>query len=233
MNNELKHYGIKGMKWGVRRYQNPNGTYTKAGKERNAKKLRRAYETGGSAKLRKNKEFVKAADRVKKSRKALVDAVDNLDTVAFGIMNEKQSRVKADAWFEEQKKRLIKFEPQNEYEKSRFKDHYVDPRTGDVGTLHAFNKRNLMEVVVADPRYVDAANKRNIAEDAYKSACGDVVTSLVGRYGDESVRRRYYGSNVTVGSIFTGELYQTVLSDLYPSGRTNKRFDELYDEAFE
>lgn len=32
--NELYHYGIKGMKWGVRRYQNKDGTYTSAGKKR-------------------------------------------------------------------------------------------------------------------------------------------------------------------------------------------------------
>lgn len=29
---ELTHYGIKGMKWGIRRYQNPDGTLTEAGK---------------------------------------------------------------------------------------------------------------------------------------------------------------------------------------------------------
>jgi len=31
---ELKHWGIPGMKWGIRRYQNPDGTLTPEGKER-------------------------------------------------------------------------------------------------------------------------------------------------------------------------------------------------------
>lgn len=32
--NELYHHGIKGQKWGVRRFQNPDGTLTAAGKKR-------------------------------------------------------------------------------------------------------------------------------------------------------------------------------------------------------
>ena len=35
--NFIMHYGILGQKWGVRRFQNPDGSYTEEGKERYAK----------------------------------------------------------------------------------------------------------------------------------------------------------------------------------------------------
>jgi hypothetical protein len=34
MTNELYHHGIKGQKWGVRRYQNADGSLTSEGKKR-------------------------------------------------------------------------------------------------------------------------------------------------------------------------------------------------------
>lgn len=42
--DELMHYGVKGMKWGVRRYQNFDGSYTQAGVKRFNSSLDK-YET--------------------------------------------------------------------------------------------------------------------------------------------------------------------------------------------
>ena len=39
--NELYHHGVKGMKWGVRRYQNKDGSLTPAGKKHQASQERK------------------------------------------------------------------------------------------------------------------------------------------------------------------------------------------------
>lgn len=61
MEEELKHYGIKGMKWGVRRFQNSDGSLTSEGRKRyNGNDLKEAQK-----KVDKGKAMV---DGVKKTR---------------------------------------------------------------------------------------------------------------------------------------------------------------------
>ena len=42
MNNQLNHHGVKGQKWGVRRFQNEDGSLTSAGKKQLNKSAKKA-----------------------------------------------------------------------------------------------------------------------------------------------------------------------------------------------
>lgn len=45
----LEHHGIKGQKWGIRRFQNPDGTRTALGRKREAADRKRNLKTAGAA----------------------------------------------------------------------------------------------------------------------------------------------------------------------------------------
>lgn len=78
-NSELYHFGIKGQKWGVRRYQNEDGTRTSLGKERR--------KSGFSRAVSKKKNDYKAYQRrVKKigkmSDEEIVNRIKRLENEA-------------------------------------------------------------------------------------------------------------------------------------------------------
>ena len=49
---ELYHYGIPGQKWGVRRFQNPDGTLTEKGKKRYEKLNKRINKHNSYKKMK-------------------------------------------------------------------------------------------------------------------------------------------------------------------------------------
>jgi len=73
--DELYHHGIKGMKWGVRRYQNKDGSLTPQGKARarNANKRQARKEIANSRKVAsKNRSLMSDAEldrRIKRLEK--------------------------------------------------------------------------------------------------------------------------------------------------------------------
>lgn len=98
LNNDLEHSGTKGMKWGVRRYQNEDGTLTEAGKKRYAKdtaslsdKEKKRYVTDA------NKWVSQDIDRTEKVVSKTADLSRDLKKFPENsIKNHKKKRVNLD-----------------------------------------------------------------------------------------------------------------------------------------
>ncbi len=83
-NDELYHYGVKGQKWGVRRYQNKDGSLTPAGRKRQAKQEYNAERKAAKAKYQNAKRDISGSDpdRNKRIAKKVATAVIMTATVS-------------------------------------------------------------------------------------------------------------------------------------------------------
>ena len=104
--NELYHHGIKGQKWGVRRYQNKDGSLTPTGKKRQAEEIKNLNRVGtyvrNATKTQTTirnmaKNYKEKLDSTKnaEARIALYDALSVLDSdysssVKFEVKNLKK-----------------------------------------------------------------------------------------------------------------------------------------------
>lgn len=86
--NYLAHFGIKGQKWGIRRFQNEDGTLTEAGRIRYQKQLDRDikkkwWKVNNNVAERSAGEFAKINDKYKN-----VDTSDNNPKMKLAYLKE-------------------------------------------------------------------------------------------------------------------------------------------------
>lgn len=78
---DLCHFGIKGMKWGIRRYQNEDGSYTDAGRKRYGIG-KRIYKKIMSP-IRADYKSKRVVNKVSDKTKQMVDDFKNLSETNF------------------------------------------------------------------------------------------------------------------------------------------------------
>lgn len=81
--DELAHHGILGQKWGIRRYQNEDGSLTEAGKKRYAREQEKEERIAQRKEAGSGKLFTdnnSKAARSYKSAKAKIDTLNGFDT---------------------------------------------------------------------------------------------------------------------------------------------------------
>lgn len=100
MRNELRHHGILGQKWGIRRFQNKDGTRTTAGRKRYSEPVsdedkQKAVKQAGIDKAYRNamveNSKTKHAKDIVDSSNALVRAAKQIsdETIRNGVKKEK------------------------------------------------------------------------------------------------------------------------------------------------
>lgn len=107
--NELYHHGVKGQRWGVRRYRNEDGSLTEAGKKREAKRAAKLESYKERERARADKYYTR---RLAKAERAVEKTTSRLQAAEKeGTTTDKKlSRLASDAVEAQVQRNVIKGE---------------------------------------------------------------------------------------------------------------------------
>lgn len=224
----LMHYGVKGMKWGIRRYQNPDGTLTDAGRKRLAKDVKRnieyskpytwrdasgrKYTSGGypssqQTKIKNMPEIKKLHEDLRDSREKYYETMEFARKFNSDDKLVKRYQEKAARWF------------CKEYgitDPDEIKDYidayqYDDLDQGRTNSFGFYCKDKKVD-------YDEYFNTVYKAQKEYEEECRKCVDNLLQRHGDEVVYRSR--NNLS---------YKETVSDIVTQALDNLASDERFD----
>lgn len=175
-NNELYHYGVLGMKWGVRRYQNKDGTLTAAGKKRLVKSIKNTSTIDAAYHMTKTLSNNKDVQSYKSSNSAYKTAYQKQETYI----------AERDKFYKKQANASNKLISQLEKKYGKYEDLERNQNTKKMEMFYKeYTKGLKQQGIYAERERVDnlrrdASQARELAEKQTQ----EFVSSWLGKYGD-------------------------------------------------
>lgn len=226
MNNELYHYGVKNMHWGVRRWQNEDGSYKPGGAEhyytpskrqqkKNYKELKRSINKdllGGdkfqkvidkkAAKIITDERYQKINDKYKQWSEVADKVQDFEDTPLYQELEEKAEKNVKNYFKNNTDDPMVQraMEDAAEYgfplEEHRYYRKTLEYEMHDSDLRDEYDKKYMKQ-------FGEAAAKEEKAWNEYNQEVSSVVKDMIGKYSDKKINSNWtYGdaAEMAVGS---------------------------------
>ena len=213
--NYLEHHGILGMKWGVRRYQNEDGSLTDAGKRRYSKGLYKTLKNK-SSEVYRDKKFMSAMENGKpaKAFKELEKASKEYDEfVSNGRLRDKYARIAGKVSY-----RLYAHGNPGMTEKDWIDAYLYDD--ADQGSYNSF------QCYLIDKKGINPSEyHRNISSkiDAFHNSAKDAAAELLGKYSNARATKGVDWSASDVAATKARDYFESI-SDSEPYMAYNESY---------
>lgn len=170
--DDLEHAGTKGMKWGQRRYQNPDGSLTPLGRIRYNKGLKKkAKEAAKSEKVSAKKEAKSKKKAEKKSKAEDIKLYDKLKKTKVSEMSDDDLKKYKDRMFLEAQ--AIENKNKHKQAKANRIRAFVDKIKNAADLLQSIS--SITESVSKLRRRAKAVNKGNKDKDKDNKKSNDAI----------------------------------------------------------